>query len=466
MTRQQSRRSSTAFTLVELLVVVAIVAILGALLLPALAAAREKARRTACLHNLWQMAVGLESYISHYSEYYPSWSTYGRNLRNTLHPVLTDYEESYAQMTSGRTGETIYTIAADGADCGLIHTRLIAQGKNTCRRVPAKGEFQMAPWGLGYLIWGDYVGDLRVMFCPSSGDGVAERTILHGTTGGSVGVYGPWMGGMPAHKKRHFGRAGGYDRQALFFGDWSWVSSTTYYLTPAVDCTAVGNTRYGNGRAALCDYMYRGLPVHAYYGAYGYRRDCRLHFTHGDSQDPAEWDHGNRWNSGDPDGDPDYPDYCANSLKIKGRGDEIPVLYTKPAHLAVGGTPMFKTSKDLGGRAIVSDSFQKYVGPSLVPGDAYYAHRDGGHVLYGDWSAKWVQDANGRILWWDQVGADSIDGPALWQTSLCMDGYTAPTFGKTLSGPGDPGYKPYSAYAIWHEFDKANDIDTLFDESY
>ena len=67
----------SAFTLIELLVVIAIIAILAALLLPALAAAREKARRISCINNLTQFAKALESYCADYNQYFPSWAANG-----------------------------------------------------------------------------------------------------------------------------------------------------------------------------------------------------------------------------------------------------------------------------------------------------------------------------------------------------------------------------------------------------
>jgi prepilin-type N-terminal cleavage/methylation domain-containing protein len=57
-----TRRNARAFTLIELLVVIAIIAILAAILFPVFAQAREQARKSACLSNEKQIALGVSMY--------------------------------------------------------------------------------------------------------------------------------------------------------------------------------------------------------------------------------------------------------------------------------------------------------------------------------------------------------------------------------------------------------------------
>ena len=75
----------SAFTLVELLVVIAIIGILVGLLLPAVQAAREAARRMACSNNARQIGLGLLNYESAFKSF-PTQATYGPGKPNYTLP--------------------------------------------------------------------------------------------------------------------------------------------------------------------------------------------------------------------------------------------------------------------------------------------------------------------------------------------------------------------------------------------
>lgn len=67
----QRRRPNRGFTLIELLVVIAIIAILAAILFPVFAQARAQARKTSCMSNFRNQALGIVMYIQDYDTSYP-----------------------------------------------------------------------------------------------------------------------------------------------------------------------------------------------------------------------------------------------------------------------------------------------------------------------------------------------------------------------------------------------------------
>jgi prepilin-type N-terminal cleavage/methylation domain-containing protein len=124
------------FTLIELLVVIGIIAILAAILLPALAAAKEKANRTYCMNNVKQLSVGANIYATDSNDYWPPVYLAGH---------------AYNQVSAEHYTRYIYT------DPNLI----------VSNKVPNTITVNQAFQNLGFLYPLKLAGDGGIFYCPS-----------------------------------------------------------------------------------------------------------------------------------------------------------------------------------------------------------------------------------------------------------------------------------------------------------
>ena len=127
---EEPKHNGEGFTLIEMLVVMAVIAILASILFPVFAQTREKARAGSCVSNLRQLGVAFRMYANDYNGFMPYFWC------NTL---------------------------PDPAPIRSLDSYIKNDGVFYCPSDPISGRYYYTSYGCNFRVWGDLIGHNPVM---------------------------------------------------------------------------------------------------------------------------------------------------------------------------------------------------------------------------------------------------------------------------------------------------------------
>ena len=224
-------KKSQAFTLIELLVVIAIIAILAAMLLPALAVAKEKGKRALCLSNLRQIGVASIMYAGDYNDdFEPASFNTGWGQQNPF-----EFDGTLLGQATQLGFSTNLNSAATGSVVPTIWT---------CPNRPMFPQYGGAGvWAFGYAYFGGIAkwtcngtsyssaSPIKTSTCKPQWMLVSDLVLKFTTVAGNMAWSDPAptaaIPSLPAHKRNGNLPAGG--NEGFADGSASWNKAETMY---------------------------------------------------------------------------------------------------------------------------------------------------------------------------------------------------------------------------------------------
>ena len=179
-----SSKMKRAFTLVEMLVVIAIIAVLAALLLPVLGKARGAARKTVCISNARQINLGLQLYVAEHGDAL-------RALTNDA-PIYYSYRDSirpYLARTGAATNDPLFICPADDFNCDAQPMKdIFAFDQVGGRGIFRQAATQFNSYFFNGMVKSDDPGNTHLAQKPFASVREPTRAILAGEISGGFGL--------------------------------------------------------------------------------------------------------------------------------------------------------------------------------------------------------------------------------------------------------------------------------------